>query len=273
MGRERLLGLSVAFCYISRTLRIAASLDGKMSKVIAVFISVLISGCALEPRVYPKANPYDSPEGYVVYKPYAGYQRWDGRYLSGFYSSGWQYLDNCVATGPLVPNKILQASIRYSDKDDVVYLNYAGGPSRARCDIKYDVIKTEVDRYISDASASEAARIDAEIKEEQVAESRRVAASERLKKARKENPKESATGDAIELFVKYCEALKDATGNASYIDSLRSMKHEYVGPGTNSLMYIYATNLFHNTGGSVYCQYAIPQVKERIYSLGIYPTK
>lgn len=173
---------ALAICYISWTLRIAPSLDGKMNKATAIFISVLISGCALEPKVYPKAKPYDNPaEGYIVYKPYAGYQRWDGMYLSGFYSSGWQYLDNCVATGPLVPDKHLQASIRYSDKDDVVYLNYAGGPSRAKCDIKYDVIKLEVDKYIVEQSASNLARIDAEIEErkQKDAESKRKEASNR----------------------------------------------------------------------------------------------
>ncbi len=173
MGSIKDAVFALTICYILWPLRIAAILDGKMNKIIAIFISVLISGCVLEPRVYPKAKPYDNPEGYVVYKPYAGYQRWDGRYLSGFYSSGWQYLDNCVATGPLVPNKILQASIRYSDKDDVVYLNYAGGPSRARCDIKYDVIKAEIDKYISDASAAETARNIAEIKEEKRQEAER----------------------------------------------------------------------------------------------------
>lgn len=147
-----------------------------MKKITAIFILILISGCAIEPKIYPKAKPYDNmAEGYIVYKPYVGYQRWDGQYLSGFYSRGWQYLDNCVATGPLVPDKNLQASIRYSEKDDVVYLTYAGGPSMASCDIKYDLIKAEIERYISEASASEMARVDAEIEEEkqQTAESKR----------------------------------------------------------------------------------------------------
>ena len=147
-----------------------------MKKITAIFILILISGCAIEPKVYPKAKPYDNlAEGYIVYKPYVGYQRWDGQYLSGFYSRGWQYLDNCVATGPLVPDKNLQASIRYSEKDDVVYLTYAGGPSMASCDIKYDLIKAEIEKYISEASASEMARVDAEIEEkkQQTAESKR----------------------------------------------------------------------------------------------------
>ena len=233
-----------------------------MNKIVVFSLSFILSGCAVN-NVRPQAKPYDNPkEGYVVYTPKAGYQQWDGIYLRGFNSKGMNYVSNCVATTSITPSKNLQASLRFVEDDGVVYLSYIGGPRFASCEINYSTITTEVEQYIAKQKTISQARAEKE-----------VAASERLKKVRKDDPKGSATTDSIELFVKYCEALKDATGNASYIDALRGMRHEYVGPETNRLMYIYAKNLFQNTGGIVYCQYAIPQVKERIYSLGIDPTK
>jgi hypothetical protein len=132
----------------------------------------------------------------------------------------------------------------------------------ARCDINYNIIKTEVEQRIEAQKSLAQAKATEDSRKRELLQQRRAA-----------NPKESATQDSIELFVKYCELLKNATGNASYIDDLRTMKHEYVGPTTNVLMYRYAMTLFRNTGGNVYCQSAVPQVKERLYSLGLDPTQ
>jgi hypothetical protein len=225
-------------------------------------VSFFLCGCALPEKI--KAKPYDNPDyGYVVYTPKSGYQEFDGIYLEGFYSSGGQYLKKCVATGPLeIANSGLPATIRYNKDDGVVYLRYPGGPTMASCDIAYDVIKRDAELYIS--KEKEARRVEFEQVEKEKIET---------KKWRAEHKREAATDDALKLFVTYCEALRDATGNASYIDDLRAMKHEFVGPKTNSMMYQYAVNVFHGTGGYVYCEMIVPQVKERIYTLSIDPTK
>lgn len=224
-------------------------------------LTLIVVGCVAQEKI--SAKPYDNPtKGYVVYTPEAGYQRWDGIYLKGFHSTGLQYLDNCVASGSLTPAKRLQGYLRYDEKDGVVYLAYNGGPSMARCDINYDIIRAEVEQHIGrQKSVAEAKAIESNRKREQ-AEQRRA-----------DNPKAAATEDSIELFVKYCELLKDATGNASHIDDLRAMRHDYVGPVTNAITYRYSLNLFRNTGGNVYCQAVVPQFKEQLYSLGIDPTQ
>lgn len=149
MGRARPLGLSVAFCYISLALRITATLDGKMNKIAAISLSVILAGCATS-SIRPQARPYDNPnEGYVVYTPKTDHQGWEGVYLRGFYSKGTNYVTNCAATTAIIPGKNLQASIRFVEGDDVVYLDYMGGPRFAKCDINYDAITAQVEQYIA----------------------------------------------------------------------------------------------------------------------------
>lgn len=232
-----------------------------MNKLTTSLLAVVISGCAAQEKVKPK--PYDNPrEGYIVYTPKAEIQSWDGIYLSGFHSTGYQYLNNCTATSSSSKVKQLQGYLRYNEKDGVVYLKYNGGPTYFSCDIAYDTIKIEVESYLNN--------------EKELATQANIADNERrekLKLTRQENPKASATQDAIGLFVQYCELLKNATGNASRIDHLRSMRHEFIGPTTNVQMYQYALNAFRNSGGRIYCESVIPQIKESMYSSQMDPRK
>ena len=87
---------------------------------------------------------------------------WDGYFLKGFHASGLQYLDNCSGVGSLKPNKQLPATLRYSETDDVIYLSYPGGPSRAACDINYEVIRSEAEKYIAARRSAAIAQSDAE---------------------------------------------------------------------------------------------------------------
>lgn len=137
-----------------------------MKKIISLLILTIISGCAADNAIRPTPKPYDNPtEGYIVYTPNSGYQAGDGYFLKGFHASGLNYLDNCTGIGPLKPNKQLPANLRYSETDDVIYLRYPGGPSMARCDINYGLIKSEAERYIAASRSSAIAKSDAELEQ------------------------------------------------------------------------------------------------------------
>ena len=88
---------------------------------------------------------------------------WDGYFLKGFRASGLQYLDNCSGVGSLKPNKQLPATLRYSEKDDVIYLSYPGGPSRAVCEINYEAIRLEAEKYIASRRSLAIAQSDADL--------------------------------------------------------------------------------------------------------------
>lgn len=137
-----------------------------MKKITAILSFVLLSGCAANSAVRPEPKPYDNPsEGYVVYTPKSGNQMWDGYFLKGFHASGLQYLDNCYGVGSLKPNKQLPANLRYNETDDVIYLSYPGGPSRAVCDINYESVRAEAERYIAARRSSAMAQSDAELEQ------------------------------------------------------------------------------------------------------------
>ncbi|CNI21219.1 Uncharacterised protein [Yersinia aldovae] len=221
---------------------------------------VVLYGCSTTPVI---VKSYDKPDkGYVVYTPKSGFQRFDGLYLQGFKSSSYKYLNNCVATGPLKPNKILQASLSYDENDGVVYLRYPGGPSMASCDINQENINIDVENYINKTMT---------VMEE--SNSREADALENKKSQRKSNPGKAATDDSIQLFVKYCTLLKDATNNKSYLNDLRSMKHEYIGVNMNKFIYNHALYYVNNSGYYSYCESALPKLKAKIYALNIDPTK
>lgn len=124
-----------------------------MNIIVAIFISIILSGCVAG-NIRPQAKPYDNPkEGYVVYAPKPGYQQLDGAYLRGFYSKGMNYVTNCIATTSVTPKKNIQAYLRFIEDDGVVYLSYLGGPRFASCEINYDIIAAEVEQYIAKKKA------------------------------------------------------------------------------------------------------------------------
>lgn len=135
-----------------------------MRRISAIFLLIIISGCASDNVNRYPPKPYDNPkEGYIVYTPKSGYQIGDGYFLKGFHASGLHYLDNCSGVGSLKPNKQLPANLSYSEIDEVIYLRYPGGPSMARCDINYEVIRSEAEKYIAASRSSAIAQSDAEL--------------------------------------------------------------------------------------------------------------
>ncbi|WP_169316081.1 hypothetical protein, partial [Pseudomonas agarici] len=136
-----------------------------MKKLLALFVSLVITGCAAH-RDVPQGRPYDNPKkGYVVYRPIAEIQRWDGPYLEGFRSSGAKYVSNCVSVNAQFnPSKIIASEMYYDHEDEVVYLTHDFGPRFIRCDINYEIIRSEAERYIAENKASSMAKIEEEIR-------------------------------------------------------------------------------------------------------------
>lgn len=159
-----MIGLSLPICYIFWRSWAPRSLDGKVKKLLALLASLVISGCAAHKDV-PQGRQYDNPQkGYVVYRPIAEIQRWDGPYLEGFRASGAQYVSNCVSVNAQFnPVKVISSKVYYDHDDEVVYLTHDFGPRFIRCDINYETIRAEAEGYISEKKSSSMAKIEEEI--------------------------------------------------------------------------------------------------------------
>ncbi|WP_165665235.1 hypothetical protein [Metapseudomonas otitidis] len=232
-----------------------------MKRCLGVIAIFGLAGCVNKPVV--ESKPYDSPMGYVVYSPRVGVQVFDGQYLENFRLVSDEYLSNCVSVHDQYVARDNKGELKYDLSSNNVYLRYVNAsPKYVACDIDKEKIALAVESYIESVKSRQA---QLEI------ESANKKALEKSWRAR--NTKLAASDDANKLFLQYCSLLIDATGNSAQIDDLRTMKHEYVGPSTNNLMFRFASNLIRNAGGYAHCEGALPQVKERIYTLGIDPTR